>query len=236
MAQTFGRPDVPVMRIRHLTPGHFPVKGTTWQITSRLTRRCCVALLACTANLGAQDAVDLYQRAVQRAGAADKRATLLLLDSVSRAPGALDPGFHRAFFPYHEDSTFRRIVARIREANPPVVRSTIAWTIAERDLQPEGIAFDAVRRAMYLGSFKGKIVRVDSAGRATDFAYVSPPKRREWSSGCASTPRVAISGPPWTIRAHSPMRASKGRRSCSSTSRPADCSPDIVASAAHSTT
>lgn len=152
------------------------MKGTASQITRRLTRGCRVALLVCGANLGAQDAVDLYQRAVQRAGAADTRATLLLLDSVSRAPGALDPGFHRAFFPYHDDPIFRRIVARIREANPPLVRSTIAWTIAERDLQPEGIAFDPVRRAMYLGSFKGKIVRVDSAGRATDFAYVSRPE------------------------------------------------------------
>ncbi len=56
------------------------------------------------------------------------------------------------------------------------MRSTPAFTIAERDLHPEGIAFDPVSRSLFLGSFKGKIIRVDAAGRATDFAYASRPE------------------------------------------------------------
>ena len=78
--------------------------------------------------------------------------------SVERSRSAL----HRAFFPLHEDSAFQRIVTQIRATNPPIVRSTIAFTIAERDLHPEGIAFDPMSRAVFVGSFKGKIVRIDS--------------------------------------------------------------------------
>lgn len=123
-----------------------------------------------------QDAAVLFQLAVQAAAAGRSREALDLLDAVSRAPGALDPGFHRGFFQYHGDTTFQRILAAIRTANPPIVRSTPAFTIAERDLHPEGIAFDPVTRASFLGSFKGKIVRIDSAGRASDFAFVSRPE------------------------------------------------------------
>lgn len=123
-----------------------------------------------------QDAVVLFQLAVQAAAAGRAREALDLLDAVSRAPGGLDPGFHRGFFPYHGDTTFQRILADIRAAHPPIVRSAPAFTIAERDLHPEGIAFDPVSRASFVGSFKGKIVRVDSAGRASDFAFVSRPE------------------------------------------------------------
>jgi sugar lactone lactonase YvrE len=134
-----------------------------------------IALVASATASSAQNPIALYERAVSAAASMRKLEALALLDSVSRAPGGLDPGFHRAFFPYHGDSAFQRIVARIRTVNPPIVRSSVAFTIAERDLHPEGIAFDPVSRAAFVGSFKGKIVRIDSAGRATDFAWVSRP-------------------------------------------------------------
>lgn len=133
-------------------------------------------ILTCAVRSEAQDPVSLYERAVERASVGDRTGALRLLDSVSRSPGGLDPGFHRAFFPYHDDSAFRRIVAHIRDAHPPIVRSTVAWTIVERDLHPEGIAFDPVSRSTFVGSFKGKIVRLDSTGHETDFAWVSRPE------------------------------------------------------------
>jgi sugar lactone lactonase YvrE len=146
-----------------------------------MTRRSRVLMgalmiLTCASRADAQDPVALYERAVERASAGDRTGAIRLLDSVSRSPSGLDPGFHRAFFPYHDDSAFRRIVARIRAANPPIVRSTVAWTIEERDLHPEGIAFDPVSRSTFVGSFKGKIVRIDSTGRVTDFARVARPE------------------------------------------------------------
>jgi len=54
-------------------------------------------------------------------------------------------------------------------ADPPAPVS--AWSLAERDLLPENIAFDPVEGAFYVGSTRhGKIVKVDAGGRASDFA------------------------------------------------------------------
>jgi sugar lactone lactonase YvrE len=52
----------------------------------------------------------------------------------------------------------------------PLRNSELAFTINEKDLIPEGIAYDPVRREFYVGSIlKRKIVRIDSSGRASDF-------------------------------------------------------------------
>ncbi len=129
--------------------------------------------------LNPRDAVVLYAIAAVHAAARRTPETLQLLDAVSRAPGGLDPGFYRGFFFLRGDSAYERILQRIRAANPPRVRSQPAYTIAERDLQPEGIAFDPVTRSVFVGSFKGKIVRLDARGAAHDFAWTAqPPERR----------------------------------------------------------
>jgi len=47
---------------------------------------------------------------------------------------------------------------------------SVAFTVAEADLIPEGIAWDASSRSLYLSStYRRKIVRIDSLGRASDF-------------------------------------------------------------------
>lgn len=49
-------------------------------------------------------------------------------------------------------------------------RSSIAFYVPEKDLLPESIAYDVKDGSFYVGSTrKGKIVRVDRAGNATDF-------------------------------------------------------------------
>lgn len=64
--------------------------------------------------------------------------------------------------------------ARVRrelDANrTPVVRSKVAFTLPEKDLLTEGIAYDPSSHAFFVGSVHHrKIVRVDSAGRAADW-------------------------------------------------------------------
>ncbi len=52
----------------------------------------------------------------------------------------------------------------------PINRSFIAFTIPEKDLLPENVAYDPVEQAFYVGSTrKGKIVKVDKAGARRDF-------------------------------------------------------------------
>jgi sugar lactone lactonase YvrE len=53
----------------------------------------------------------------------------------------------------------------------PVVRSTVAFTLPEKDLLTEGIAHDPRSGSFFVGSVhRRKIFRVDRAGRVTEFA------------------------------------------------------------------
>jgi sugar lactone lactonase YvrE len=58
----------------------------------------------------------------------------------------------------------------MRRNAAPLVRSTPAFTLAERDLLTEGIAYDPKTRSFFVGSVRrGKILRVDDRGRTTEF-------------------------------------------------------------------
>jgi sugar lactone lactonase YvrE len=65
---------------------------------------------------------------------------------------------------------FKRLQKKIRKIKTPVNRSYVAFTLKERDLIPEGIAYDPVKNNFYLSStYKCKIVRIDSQGNVSDF-------------------------------------------------------------------
>jgi DNA-binding beta-propeller fold protein YncE len=80
-----------------------------------------------------------------------------------------------------------------------LVRSTPAFTLAERDLLTEGIAYDPKARSFFVGSVhQGKILRVDVHGRTTEFVpsglkgfwaplgmRVDPAHRVLWVAGAA---------------------------------------------------
>ncbi len=63
--------------------------------------------------------------------------------------------------------------SRPADSPPPLERAAgphLAFTLAERDLLPENLAFDPITSSFFVGSTrKGKIVRVDADGNATDF-------------------------------------------------------------------
>lgn len=125
------------------------------------------------------DAIVLFNLAAAHAAHGRRAETLSLLAAVGRASGGLDPGFYRGFFFLHGDAAFQRILSGIRAAHPPLARGVPAFRIAEPDLQPEGLAYDPGSGALFAGSFKGKIVRLDASGAATDFvAQVVPGERR----------------------------------------------------------
>ena len=68
----------------------------------------------------------------------------------------------------------------MRRNAAPLVRSTPAFTLAERDLLTEGIAYDPKTRSFFVGSVhRGKILRVDDGGRATEF--VPPGLKGFWA-------------------------------------------------------
>lgn len=81
-----------------------------------------------------------------------------------------DPGGVRAFRSLESNSEFRGLVARIHQQYRPVHAAHVAFTVAERDLFPEGLAADATKHLFYLGSeYRNKIVKITKTGRASDF-------------------------------------------------------------------
>ena len=74
------------------------------------------------------------------------------------------------FKPLRDSGEWAALSKKIAAARTPLVRSRTAFQIPDPQLLPEGIAYDARRRAFYLGSiYKSKIVRVDADGRRSDF-------------------------------------------------------------------
>lgn len=66
---------------------------------------------------------------------------------------------------------YRAIIDRLDAREPRVQNATVAFTVdGQRDLIPEGIAWDPVEDAFYLSSIRRrKVVRVDRNGAARDF-------------------------------------------------------------------
>ena len=82
-----------------------------------------------------------------------------------------DPSTDDAFSRVREQREFQAIVASARKANPPLHTSTLAFTIAENDLVPEGLAWDPLSHNLYLGSVaKSKIVELTPDGKVRDLA------------------------------------------------------------------
>ena len=68
-------------------------------------------------------------------------------------------------------SAFRNAVEKLASREPRVSRATTAFTLrGQRDLIPEGTAYDPVDDVFYLsGLYRRNVVRVTRDGRATDF-------------------------------------------------------------------
>jgi glyoxylase-like metal-dependent hydrolase (beta-lactamase superfamily II) len=66
--------------------------------------------------------------------------------------------------------SFQKLLRHIREKTQPLNNSQLAHSIPEKDLIPEGITYDPVDKAFYLGSVeKCKIIKIDRHGRVSDF-------------------------------------------------------------------
>ena len=83
---------------------------------------------------------------------------------------ALDLVHNPAFDPIRRSQEFVELLPRAAASATPQVASVLAFRTGEKDLEPEGIAYDPRERCFYLGSIKQrKIIRIEPGGRQTDF-------------------------------------------------------------------
>jgi hypothetical protein len=115
------------------------------------------------------DGVPLYQRAalsIEAGAPADALPFLQRLDAI----GWDIPLRPDIFAPLADDRRFRELAARMEARAPRVHRSTVAFSVAEPDLIPEGIAVDPRTRTFYLGSIrKRKVLAIDARGAVSTF-------------------------------------------------------------------
>jgi hypothetical protein len=145
------------------------------------------------------DDVAAYLAGLSTARTGNAPATLEWLNELWRLDSCLAP-LPKSYGPLLEDPRFRDILAVLKAQAPKSHRSTAAFTLAERDLVPGDLAWDAAGKAYYVASLrKRKIVRVTpgAAGApaaAADFAPARPgdldavlgvkvdaPRRRLWA-------------------------------------------------------
>jgi hypothetical protein len=118
------------------------------------------------------DPAALFNLALDCATIGDGPKALDLLEQMAQAHTGMDPKAPagRPFKKIADDPRFLSLVAQIEKEDPPVVRSTTALLIRERDLLPEGIAYDPVGNTFYVSSInKQKILAVSRDGSAKDF-------------------------------------------------------------------
>ena len=116
----------------------------------------------------------IYNVAAGYALMGDKVAAFEWLDRLADMglfyPVAKDEDFNSL----KETSEFRSILAKLENNAKPVGGSSVAFTLHEKGLIPESIAYDPIGKTFYIGSvYKRKIVSINSAGQARDFSVES---------------------------------------------------------------
>lgn len=113
----------------------------------------------------------MYYLAVAHALNGDKAGAIVWLDRVARMGLVVLAASEEGFDSIKDSDEFKAVLEKFRRNGLPLVRSQPAFTVHERGIVPESVAYDPVGKNFYLSSvFKRKILRVDAAGAATEFA------------------------------------------------------------------
>jgi hypothetical protein len=100
----------------------------------------------------------------------ETREALELLKECLKLRQGFDPAGSPSFLGLKGTKEFDDLVAGVRRDFPMVAQARPAFVTEERDLIPEGLAYDAKQNLFYLGSLnRKKIVKIDSDGRVSDF-------------------------------------------------------------------
>ncbi|HWY55355.1 MAG TPA: hypothetical protein VNZ03_12875 [Terriglobales bacterium] len=103
----------------------------------------------------------------------DRLEALALLKGCVALNEGFDPTDDPNFVSLKNDAAFRQLVQQVRRRHPPVHRAHVAFTLAQKDLFPEGLAVDPAKRLFYMGNMHlKKIVKITETGEVADF--VSP--------------------------------------------------------------
>ena len=101
----------------------------------------------------------------------DARASVTALEKAGELGDGFLPARELGFEKVWDDAKFQEVRARLEARLPRLDYAPTALELEDRELIPEGMAYDAPSRSFFVGSIaKGKIVRVGAEGAVTEFA------------------------------------------------------------------
>src|SRR5882724_7164597 len=118
----------------------------------------------------ADRAAALYFLAAGKQHLGESREALELLKQSIFLDAGFDPSGEPAFAVLRGEKNFTELTDRAREHFPAVATARLALVTEERDLIPEGLAWDPKREVFYLSSLhRMKIVQISLESRTSDF-------------------------------------------------------------------
>lgn len=112
----------------------------------------------------------LYFLALAKQHLHESREALNLLRECLSLREGFDPSNSPTFMEFRDSKEFSALVADVHRDFPVVAQAREAFRVAEKDLVPEGLAYDEQRNVFYLSSLnRRKIVQIPRDGAATDF-------------------------------------------------------------------
>src|SRR5256886_4524062 len=112
----------------------------------------------------------LYFLSTAKQHLGETREALSLLKECLALREGFDPSGDPAFLGLKGSKEFDELAEKVRRDFPPVAAARFAFVTEEKDLIPEGLAYDQKHNLYYLGSLnRKKIVKIDSEGRVSDF-------------------------------------------------------------------
>ena len=97
------------------------------------------------------------------------KALALLKESLATGEG-FDPSGSEMLAPLRSSPEFVEMAQQAQKLYSPVHKAKLAFTVPEKDLFPEGLAYDQAKHIFYMGSMHlRKIVRITEKGEVSDF-------------------------------------------------------------------
>ena len=112
----------------------------------------------------------LYFLSTAKQHLGETREALSLLKECLALREGFDPSGDPAFLGLKGLKEFDDLVEKVHRDFPPVAMARFAFVTEEKDLIPEGMAYDGKNNLYYLSSLnRKKILKIDSGGRVSDF-------------------------------------------------------------------
>lgn len=112
----------------------------------------------------------LFALARLYAQAGDTQRAMALLKQSLAADQGFDPSGSEMLAPLRSNPAFAKLSAQAQKRYPAVHKARVAFTVPEKDLFPEGLAYDPAKHVFYMGSmYRRKIVTITEKGEVSDF-------------------------------------------------------------------